>query len=55
MVRSLVLRVTPAGARTFVVTYWRHGRGQRYKLGRVPPLKLKKARDEAKRILARIQ
>lgn len=50
-VRGLVLRVSRRGARSFAIRY-RHSR--RYTLGRTPPLKLSEAREEGRRLLARV-
>jgi integrase len=49
---GLRLRVSPSGARTFGVAYFRQGKLRRYTIGRTPPLSLADARDIARRILA---
>lgn len=54
LVRGLVLRVTPAGARSYAIVYSRHGRNQTYTLGSTDRLTLKQARDEARLLLARV-
>lgn len=48
--RGLGVRVSPKGARTFIVLM---GSGSRHKLGRYPHLSLKTARDEAGKLLAK--
>lgn len=52
--RGLVLRVSPTGARSFALAYSRHGKNRRYTLGPTPPLTLAEAREEGRKILARI-
>lgn len=54
LLRGLVLRVSPTGARSFVLAYSRHGKNRRYTLGRTPPLTLAEAREEGRPILAKI-
>jgi len=52
--RGLVLRVSPTGARSFALAYSRGGRNRRYTLGPTPPITLAEAREEGRKILARI-
>jgi hypothetical protein len=61
-VRGLVIRVTPAGAKTFSVWYRAAGTARQYTLGpfRFPAtrgdgLTLTEARDQAEKILARVR
>ena len=54
ILRGLVLRVSPTGARTFALAYSRAGRNRRYTLGPTPPLTLAEAREEGRKVLARI-
>ena len=51
---GFVLRVSPSGARTFAVRYYFGGRVRRFTLGDVCVMGLAQARDEARRILARV-
>src|SRR5262245_21589167 len=54
LLENFVLRVSPSGLRTFCVTYHRAGKVTRYTLGTTPPLRLAEAREEARRLLARV-
>ena len=49
-VKGLGVRVTAAGAKSFILTYWVSGRQRRYTLGRYPEWPLATARSEAKRL-----
>ena len=49
-VRGFGLRVTAAGVKSFVLTYWSAGRQRRYTIGRYPDWPLATARAEAKRL-----
>lgn len=51
---GFVLRVSPTSARTYAVRYYFGGRVRRFTLGDVCLLGLAQARDEARRILARV-
>jgi site-specific recombinase XerD len=44
------IRVTAAGARSFILTYWSAGRQRRYTIGRYPDWPLATARAEAKKL-----
>ena len=56
LVPGLGVRVSGlTGRKTFVIRYRKDGRRPRFKLGTYPILSLKKARDVAKRKLARVQ
>jgi integrase len=48
------IRITPAGAVTFILNYRAHGRQRRYKIGRVPEWTAEAARAEAAKIKPRI-
>jgi integrase len=52
LVPGLVLRVTPAGMKTFALWYRVHGRPRRYTFGRYPTVSLADAREQAQEILA---
>ncbi|MGD9671831.1 MAG: tyrosine-type recombinase/integrase [Hyphomicrobiaceae bacterium] len=54
-VPGLVLRVTPAGVKSYCVRYRHQGRSLRYTLGKTPPMSLKEARKGATDILARVR
>lgn len=54
ILRGLVLRVSPTGARSFALAYSRRGKNRRYTLGSTPPITLAEAREEGRKILARI-
>ena len=49
-VRGFGIRVTAAGAKSFVLNYWSSGRQRRYTIGRYPDWPLATARAEAKRL-----
>jgi integrase len=53
--RGLVLRIQPTGRKTWIARYWFNGRDRRYKLGTYPELRLKAARDAARRMLGLAQ
>jgi integrase len=48
------VRITPAGAVTFILNYRAHGRQRRYKIGRAPEWTAEAARAEAAKIKPRI-
>src|SRR5229473_1004123 len=48
------VRITPAGAVTFILNYRAHGRQRRYKIGRAPEWSAEAARAEAAKIKPRI-
>jgi integrase len=54
LVRGFVLRVRAGGARSFAIFYWRGGEKKRYNLGPLQKLPLTTARDEARKLLARV-
>ena len=49
-VKGFGVRVTAAGAKSFVLTYWSAGRQRRYTIGRYPDWPLATARAEAKKL-----
>ena len=49
-VKGFGIRVTAAGARAFILTYWSAGRQRRYTIGRYPDWPLATARAEAKKL-----
>ncbi|MGA7390656.1 MAG: site-specific integrase [Pseudolabrys sp.] len=49
-VKGFGARITAAGAKSFVLTYWSAGRQRRYTIGRYPDWPLATARSEAKRL-----
>ena len=49
-VKGFGIRVTAAGAKAFVLTYWSSGRQRRYTIGRYPDWPLATARAEAKKL-----
>ena len=53
-VKGLGLRITAAGARSFILNYRINGRERRYTIGAYPDWSVKAARDEAKALKRRI-
>ena len=49
-VKGFGIRVTAAGAKAFILTYWSAGRQRRYTIGRYPDWPLATARAEAKKL-----
>ncbi len=54
VVSGFVLRVSPSGARTYALRYWRDGKGQRFTLGDASRISLADARDLARQLLAQV-
>lgn len=52
---GFVLRVSPNGPRTFAAVYSRDGRTRRFTIGETKRFDLAEAREEARRVLARVQ
>lgn len=49
-VKGLALRVTPAGAKSFVYRYWYDGKTKRYTIGSYPTWGISDARDKAREL-----
>ena len=49
-VRGFGIRITAAGAKSFILTYWNAGRQRRYTVGAYPDWPLATARAEARRL-----